>query len=339
MNRKGHKMKTKRFIECVVPLAVCLIIGLSASNPAWAWGPFSHGVIAGEASETRGMPAAATGLDFMHQASTPKVLEYTNLGYAQRSYDFSQYLSDLARTQADETQALAWGSYQTAERAGDIELFHQISQSAYQRWLDEILCDALLFSWVDSPWTRHVDDVAVAVRPKLVSDASKVYTTRFGGMPFSGLDALARAHFQAVVMVGELAVIRNPLVQEKAVSAIDLNQWRQAMAQSVDNVTAYAISGSRSRADDNWFVGDADDYGTRLLGKLGSILLATGDVSISVSRNNDGVWTYRFLVTSDQVNDVTVSFLRDISRRLDEDPIMRHLAQRLYDMMTARRID
>jgi hypothetical protein len=331
-------MKRKRFIECLYPLALFVVLGLIACNPVSAWGPFSHGVIAGAAAETRGMPSAAMGPDYIHQVTTPKALEYTELSYAEFSYNFSQTLISLAGSDDDMTQALAWGSFQTAERSGDSQLFHTLSQNTYQRWLDEILCDALLFSWVDSRWHGLVDNAGVAVRPKLVSDASGVYTAQFGGMPFGGLEALTRTHFQATVMVGEMAVIQNPLVHWRAITRIDIADWDRAMEHSVAAVADYAINGTRGGENNNWMVGNAQDYGSQLLGKLGSTLVATGDATISVS-SRDGVWSYRFELTTDRVNEITVTFLGNVARNLDEHPTIRFLARSLYNMMTAQRID
>ena len=263
----------------------------------------------------------------------PKAFEFTDQSYAKESYDFTDIMSDHLQGMTDYCQVLAWGASQTAEKTGDRLFFQPTSRDTYERWVNELLCDALLFC-VESPY--HGTAVAeVAVMPKLVSDSSIEYAVSYGSNDqiISGIDVILAAHFQAHVLVGEMAVVGSPIFQDNARRLINTRDWNIAMDRSVENAVEYVINSTQAASGSNWVVGDASDYGSQLLGRLGNLLVATGDASIA-NQSHLGVYSYRVGLNSDQVTVITVQFLHDVARNLGEHPVTRNMARSLYDLMT-----
>lgn len=327
MNRKWNWLVT---------LTAIAIFSFFSTGTVQAWGPLAQSAIAQAASEVDGMPPITANRNFVIEATMPKVFEYTDHAYAKLSYDFTDIMADNVHGMTDYCQMLAWGASQSAEKTGDAVFFHRISANSFERWVNELFSEALLFA-IDSPYYNTARS-EVAVQPKLVSDTSIEYTDAFGGDSIRGLETVEAAYFQAVTLIGELAIIDNENFQANAKRNLNTSLWMVAMASSVDSAAEFAMESTQAQTSNNWFVANANDYGARLLNKIGSILLATGDAAVS-GNHQTGVYYYRSQLVSPRVNEITLSFLHDTAFDLDEDPIMRHLAVTLYDLMTINDID
>lgn len=324
-------MKRNSKWNWLVALTAIAIFSIFSAGDAQAWGPLSHSAIAQAAQDTEGMPQTTHGPNFVSESTMPKVFEYTDQSYAKLSYDFTDIMADNVQGMTDYCQVLSWGASQTAEKVGDEQFLHDISRDTFERWVNELLCDSLLLS-IESPY-YGTGSAEVAVMPKLVSDATVEYTDSFEGAPISGMETVLAAHFQAHVLLGELAVINNENFQKNARRAIDTAAWVNAMDQSVAAAVEYVITSTQPQTGTNWMVGDASQWGSLLLGKIGSLLVATGDGSIA-NQHSLGIYSYRVDLTTERVNEITVTFLHNVSRNLSEHPIVRQMAVTLYNLMT-----
>jgi hypothetical protein len=329
-------MKRNSKWNWLMALTAVAILSFFAAGNSYAWGPLAQSAIAQVVQRADGMPPATASRNFVIETTMPKVFEYTSQSYANLSYDYTDVMIDNLHGMNDYCQALAWGVSQTAEKTGDNVFFHRNSPNAYARWLNELLCEALLTS-IESPY-QGTGLAEVAVMAKLVSDTSADYTAIFGGDSFSGQEAILAASLQANVLVGELAVVDSPIFQGNAKRIIDVNNWVIAMDKSVADAVEYAVNSTQAASVGNWMVGDASDYGAQLLGRIGSLLVATGDASIA-AQHNQGLYSYRVSLNTDRVNEITVQYLFNISRDLDEHPILRHMASSLHNLMTEDTLD
>jgi hypothetical protein len=320
----------------LVTLTAIVIFSFFSTGTVQAWGPLAQSAIAQAASDADGMPPITANRNFVIEATMPKVFEYTDHAYAKLSYDFTDIMADNVHGMTDYCQMLSWGASQSAEKTGDFVFFHRISVNTFERWVNELFSDALLFA-IDSPYYNTARS-EVAVMPKLVSDTSVEYTDAFGGDSIRGLETVGAAYYQSFVLIGEMAVINNENFQANAKRNLNTAQWMMAMGSSVDSAVEFVIDSTQAQTSNNWFVSNANDYGARLLHKIGSILVATGDAAVS-GHHQVGVYYYRSQLVSPRVNEITLDFLYGVSRDLDEDPIMRHLAVTLYDLMTINEID
>ncbi len=326
-------MKRNNKLNWLVVLSVVAIFSFFSTGSVQAWGPLAQSAIAQAVQDADGVPPATASRNFVIETTMPKAFEFTDQSYAKESYDFTDIMSDHQQGMTDYCQVLAWGASQTAEKTGDHLFFQPTSRDTYERWVNELLCDALLFC-VESPY--HGTAVAeVAVMPKLVSDSSIEYAVSYGSNDqiFSGMDVILAAHFHAHVLVGEMAVVGSPIFQDNARRLINTRDWNIAMDRSVENAVEYVINSTQAASGSNWMVGDASDYGSQLLGRLGNLLVATGDASIA-NQSHLGVYSYRVGLNSDQVTVITVQFLHDVARNLGEHPVTRNMARSLYNLMT-----
>ena len=326
-------MKRNNKLNWLVVLSVVAIFSFFSTGSVQAWGPLAQSAIAQAVQDADGVPPATASRNFVIETTMPKAFEFTDLAYAKESYDFTDIMSDHLQGMTDYCQVLAWGASQTAEKTGDRLFFQPTSRDTCERWVNELLCDALLFC-VESPY--HGTAVAeVAVMPKLVSDSSIEYAISYGSNDqiISGMEVILAAHFQAHVLVGEMAVVGSPVFQDNARRLINTGDWTIAMDRSVENAVEYVINSTQAASGSNWMVGDASDYGSQLLGRLGNLLVATGDASIA-NQSHLGVYSYRVGLNSDQVTVITVQFLHDVARNLGEHPVTRNMARSLYNLMT-----
>lgn len=324
------EMKCISKLNWMVALTAVAIFSFFATGNAYAWGPLAQSSIAQAAQNADGMPPATDNRNFVMETTMPKVFEYTGQSYATVSYDYTDIMGDNLHGINDFCQMLAWGSAQTAEKTGDNLFFHQISQTSYDRWINELLSDALLFC-IESPY-HGTARAEVAVSPKLVSDTTTLYTAIYGGEYIGGRDTILAAYNQALVLVGELAIIDSPVFQQNARTMLDTSDWVIAMDKSVVNVVEYAVNSTQAQSSGNWVVGEGSEYGSRLLSKLGALLVATADAQIA-PRNNMGIYSYRVCLNSARVNEITMTYLYSLARNLHEHPIIRQLARSLYDLM------
>lgn len=324
-------MKNKSKWNWLVVLTAVAIFSIFSTGSTMAWGPLAQSAIAQAVQDADGVPPAALSRNFVIETTMPKVFEFTDLSYAKESYDYTDIMSDHLSGMTDYCQLLAWGASQTAEKTGDNQFFIPNSRDTYERWVNELLCDALLYC-VDSPYAGTAV-ATVAVMPKLVSDSSAEYTAIYGGTSFSGQETILRAHFEAHVLIGELALVDSTIFQGNALRLIDKNAWVLAMDNSVESAVEFVINSTQAASGSGWFVGNASEYGAQLLGKIGSLLVATGDASI-VNLNQQGVYSYRARLNTDQVNGITIEYLYNVSRNLNEHPIMRRMAHHLHSLMT-----
>lgn len=324
-------MKRNNKWNWLVALTAIAIFSIFCTGNAQAWGPLAQTAIAQAAQSAEGMPPITETHNFAIETTMPKAFEYTNEAYANLSYDFTDIMADNVQGWTDYCQVLAWGAAQTAEKTGDALFLHRISENTLERWINELLCDSLLYC-VDSPY--YDSGLAeVAVMPKLVSDSTAEYTAIFGGDPISGLDTVLAANFQAHVLLGELAIIDSEIFQHNAKTTINVNDWINAMDSSVENVVEYVVNSTQPQTSSNWLASEATYWGAQLLGKIGTLLVATGDASIS-NRHQMGVYSYRVSLTTPRVNEITVTFLYNVSRNLNENLIVRQMARSLYNLMT-----
>ncbi len=324
-------MKNKSKWNWLVVLTAVAIFSIFSTGNSIAWGPLAQSAIAQVVQDADGLPPAALSRNFVIETTMPKAFEFTNLAYAKESYDYTEIMADHLQGMTQYCQLLAWGASQTAEKTGDNQFFIPNSRDTYERWVNELLCDALLYC-VDSPYYGTAV-ATVAVMPKLVSDSAVEYTAIYGGTPFSGQEAILSASFQAHVLIGELAIVDSDIFQGNARRLINTNDWLLAMDNSVENAVEFVINSTQAASGSNWFVGNASEYGAQLLGKIGSLLVATGDASI-VNQNNLGVYSYRAALNTDRVNGITIEYLYNVSRNLNEHPIMRRMAHHLHSLMT-----
>lgn len=323
-------MKSNSKWNWMVALTAVAIFTFAAGN-ALAWGPLAQSAIANATQDAPGMPMAATSPFFVIETTMPKVFEFTDSSYANLSYDYTDIMMDHLAGPNQFCQALAWGSALTAEKTGDDQLFHDISANSYERWFNELMCDAILHNTY-TPY-QGTTVAQVAVMPKLVSDSAAEYVSIYGGDPISGSEAIIGAHFQANVLIGELAVFTSDTFTTNAGKAIDSADLIVAMDESVENAVDYVLNSTQAATQSDWLVGDASAYGAHLLGKIGTILVATGDAAIA-AQTHQGIYYYRVDLVTDRVNEITTTFLADLSRDLGEDPIMRYMARTLLDLMT-----
>jgi hypothetical protein len=329
-------MKRNNKLNWLVVLSVVAIFSFFSTGSVQAWGPLAQSAIAQAVQDADGVPPATASRNFVIETTMPKAFEFTDQSYAKMSYDFTDIMSDHMQGYTDYCQVLAWGASQTAEKTGDHLFFQPTCRDTYERWVKELLCDALLFC-VESPY--YGTAVAeVAVMPKLMGDSSGEYVAVFGGDAISGSDAILAAHFQAHVLVGEMALVESPVFQDNAKRLINTGNWTIAMDRSVENAVEYVINSTQAASSSNWMVGDASDFGSQLLGKLGSLLVATGNASIA-NQSHLGVYSYRVGLNTDQVNEITVGFLYAVARNLGEHPVMRNMARSLYNLMTEDVLD
>lgn len=329
--RKVPEMKRNSKWNWLVTLTAIAIFSMFSTGNVQAWGPLCQTAIAQAAQHADGMPQITGTRNFVLESSMPKVFEYTDQSYANLSYDFTEVMADNVQGMTDFCQVLAWGSAQTAEKTGDALFLQVISANTLDRWVNELLCDSLLYS-IESPFLGTAV-AEVAVMPKLVSDATVEYTDTFGGEAIGGADAVLAAHFQAHVLIGEQAILDSVIFQNNAKALINGNDWTIAMNKSVENVVDYVISSTQPQTGANWLVSDASHWGTQLLGKIGSLLVATGDAAIA-NQHSMGVYSYRVDLLTDRVNEITLNYLYNVRRNMGENLTMRQLAGRLYDLMT-----
>jgi len=321
-------MKSNSKWNWMVALAVVAIFTFTTGN-ALAWGPLAQSAIANEVQNTQGVPMATSSPFFVIESTMPKVFEYSDSSYANLSYDYTDIMMDNLHGPNHFCQALAWGTAVTAEKTGDENLFYNISANTYERWFHELMCDAILRDGD----TNYQTIAQVAVMPKLVSDASDQYVAIYGGDAIGGLDAVLSAHFQANVLIGELAVFTSEAFNTNSKQIINSADLVLAMDKSVENAVDFVINSTQAGTQSDWLVGDASAYGSQLLGKIGNLLVATGDAVIA-SQNSQGIYYYRVDLASARVNEITTTFLANLARDLREDPIMRYMARTLLDLMT-----
>ena len=322
-------------ISQVVLLVALLLITTMVSLPAAAWGPNAQAVIAEESAMAVGQPKGTGSPEFVSTTVMAKAFEYTDRAYVKLDPMFTVTMGKFGGSGTTLPQILAWGTAQVSEASGDRALFNS-APSPWERWLLELMVDANLMNGSWEPDYSHITGAqGVSCRTELLAGTSKVYCQgRKFSAPFSPAHALARAELRALGMIAEQVVIADPDFQVNAARAVPPRVYRPALDASVAAVASYLAfghGGGGQNADEahSFPVWDAP---LTLMGKLGNILVASGDAVLERT-DIDGVTSFRIAIITNRCNSIARDFLEFTANNPDEDPTIRQLARMLLDAM------